>query len=77
MKNRAPSFVRSHLRRSRGAPAANVVPTTALVTEFESAERVSYLKCLNDGMTIFDVGPNAGELTLLFSRSVGAGGKLL
>ena len=41
--------------------------------EIERAERVFYLNYLRDGMTVFDVGANVGELTLLFSRFVADG----
>ena len=59
------------LRRNRGAAAA---PATFL--EVERAERIYYLEILREGMTVFDVGANVGELTLLFSRFVGAGGSV-
>lgn len=36
--------------------------------EIERAERIFYLEYLREGMTVFDVGANVGELTLLFSR---------
>lgn len=41
--------------------------------EVERAERIFYLEYLRDGMTVFDVGANVGELTLLFSRFIGEG----
>lgn len=41
--------------------------------EVERAERMFYLEYLREGMTAFDVGADVGELTLLFSRFVGAG----
>jgi FkbM family methyltransferase len=41
--------------------------------EVERAERIFYLEYLREGMTVFDVGANVGELTLLFSRFVGDG----
>lgn len=44
---------------------------SAVFEEVERAERIFYLKYLRGGMTVFDVGANAGELTLLFSRFVG------
>lgn len=50
-------------------------PTEAAgFVEVERAERIFYLEYLREGMTVFDVGANIGELTLLFSRFVGAGG---
>ncbi|MGI8882994.1 MAG: FkbM family methyltransferase [Pyrinomonadaceae bacterium] len=45
-------------------------------TQVERAERIFYLEYLRDGMTVFDVGANIGELTLLFSRFVGENGKV-
>ena len=67
MKGRASSALRRLFRaRDASAPASFV--------EVERAERIFYLEYLRDGMTVFDVGANVGELTLLFSRFVGAGG---
>ncbi len=45
----------------------------ASFAEVERAERIFYLEYLREGMTVFDVGANVGELTLLFSRFVGDG----
>lgn len=42
--------------------------------EVERAERIFYLEYLREGMTVFDAGANAGELTLIFSRFVGERG---
>lgn len=44
--------------------------------EIERAERIFYLQFLCEGMTVFDVGANVGELTLLFSRFVGSDGRV-
>ncbi len=44
--------------------------------EIECAERIFYLKYLREGMTVFDVGANVGELTLIFSRFVGESGRI-
>lgn len=44
--------------------------------EIERAERIFYLEFLREGMTVFDVGANIGELTLIFSRCVGESGKV-
>ena len=71
MRDRAASVLR-RLRRHLGAGRAGVAP--ASFEEVERAERIFYLETLRDGMTVFDVGANVGELTLLFSRSVGAAG---
>lgn len=38
--------------------------------EVERAEQIFYLEFLQPGMTVFDVGANIGELTLLFSRFI-------
>lgn len=45
----------------------------AAFAEVERAERIFYLEFLREGMTVFDVGANVGELTLLFSRFVAGG----
>jgi FkbM family methyltransferase len=45
----------------------------ASMMEVERAEQMFYLAYLREGMIVFDVGANVGELTLLFSRFVGAG----
>jgi len=42
----------------------------------ERAEQIFYVNYLREGMTVFDVGANIGELTLLFSRFVQPGGKV-
>ena len=73
MKSRAASVFR-RLRRPRGAGAAARPPAT--FAEVERAERIFYLEYLREGMTVFDVGANVGELTLLFARCVGAGGSV-
>lgn len=51
-------------------------PPAASFTEVERAERIFYLEYLREGMTVFDAGANVGELTLLFSRFVGASGSV-
>ncbi len=48
-------------------------PKPADFAEVERAEQIFYLEYLRQGMTVFDVGANVGELTLLFSRFVGGG----
>ncbi len=60
------------LRRQKRRFSATLEP--AAFAEVERAERIFYLKYLREGMTVFDVGANVGELTLLFSRFVGDGG---
>jgi FkbM family methyltransferase len=39
--------------------------------DVERAEQTFYINYLREGMTVFDVGANIGELSLLFSRFVG------
>jgi hypothetical protein len=51
-------------------------PAPASYAEVERAEQIFYLEYLREGMTVFDVGANVGELTLLFSRFTGAGNRL-
>jgi len=60
-------FVRRRMRRS-SVPAS--------FAEVERAERIFYLNYLREDMTVFDVGANVGELTLLFSRFAGSSGKI-
>jgi FkbM family methyltransferase len=71
VKSRAASLLR-RLRNPRGAESSSHTP--ASFAEVERAERIFYLEYLREGMTVFDVGANVGELTLLFSRFVGASG---
>jgi FkbM family methyltransferase len=68
---RAASILR-RLRRNLGGARGATSP--ADFAEVERAERIFYLETLREGMMVFDVGANVGELTLLFSRSVGAAG---
>jgi FkbM family methyltransferase len=65
------SFLNSIKRRIRNYAAQ---PEAASYAEVERAEQIFYLEYLREGMTVFDVGANVGELTLLFSRfTAGAG----
>lgn len=66
--NRARSLIR-RLANFRSAASASYV-------EVERAERLYYLQYLREGMTVFDVGANIGELTLMFSRFVGDSGSI-
>lgn len=50
--------------------------TPATAIEVERSEQTFYINYLRDGMVVFDVGGNIGELTLLFSRFVGQEGKV-
>ncbi|MFN2480548.1 MAG: FkbM family methyltransferase [Pyrinomonadaceae bacterium] len=61
--------------RLRGA-AARRGSSPAEFMEVERAERIFYLRHLREGMTVFDAGANVGEMTLLFSRFVGDGGRV-
>lgn len=61
----------SLIRRTRRHLFATREP--ADFVEVERAERIFYLQYLREGMTVFDVGANVGELTLLFSRLVSTG----
>jgi FkbM family methyltransferase len=70
--SRAASLLR-RLRRPRDAGASR---GPASFAEVERAERIFYLEYLREGMTVFDVGANVGELSLLFSRFVGAAGSV-
>ena len=49
---------------------------SASFEEVERCERIFYLNYLREGMTVFDVGANVGELTLLFTRFVGLTGRV-
>ncbi len=72
-------YVKSLIRRLRrpgGPNGAGARTPAASFAEVERAERIFYLEYLRDGMTVFDVGANVGELTLLFSRFVGEGGRV-
>ncbi len=68
MKTTATDSIRRLLRR-RPRPVADFI-------EVERAERMFYLSYLREGMTIFDVGANVGELTILFSRFAGDAGSI-
>lgn len=68
MKNPLTSFAKRYLH-APGQPQLEV----ASFAEVERAEQIFYLQYLREGMTVFDVGANVGELTLLFSRFVGDG----
>lgn len=45
--------------------------------EYEPATSAVFRACLSPGMTFIDVGANAGYFSLLASKCVGAGGKVL
>jgi FkbM family methyltransferase len=48
----------------------------ALPSDVERAEQTFYINYLREGMTVFDVGANVGEISLLFSRFVETQGKV-
>ncbi len=75
MKNRAAALARRLYRRGN-APQTADTQQSASFEEVERAERIFYLNYLREGMIVFDVGANVGELTLLFSRFVGAQGSV-
>ena len=60
-----PKIIRGALKKVLRRPTPPI--------EVERAEQIFYLNFLQPGMTVFDVGANIGELTLLFSRFVGDG----
>jgi FkbM family methyltransferase len=59
------NILNSLKRRIRNFAATSA---PAAYAEVERAEQIFYLEYLREGMTVFDVGANVGELTLLFSR---------
>ena len=44
--------------------------------EVERCEKSFYINYLHEGMTVFDVGANIGEISLLFSRFIGEHGQI-
>lgn len=69
IKRRIPARLKEIYRFSRGTTYASPI-------EVERAEQIFYINYLREGMIVFDVGANIGELTLLFSRFVNPGGKV-
>lgn len=59
------NFINALRRQKRRLTAPRKV---ADFVEVERAERIFYLEYLREEMTVFDVGANIGELTLMFSR---------
>lgn len=68
MKNRLKSIANRYLH----APPQPQLDVASFI-EVERAEMIFYLRYLREGMTVFDVGANIGELTLLFSKFTGDG----
>jgi tRNA A58 N-methylase Trm61 len=54
----------------------NKISQVATPIEVEKNEQILYIRYLQEGMTVFDVGANIGELSLLFSRFVGSSGQV-
>ncbi len=71
IKNKIPDSLIKHflffVKKTSSAPTPIAV---------ERAEQTFYINYLREGMAVFDVGANIGELTLLFSRFVQPGGKV-
>lgn len=53
-----------------------IAPQYSSPIEVEKAEQTFYINYLHPGMTVFDIGANIGEMSLLFSRFVGSSGKV-
>lgn len=68
MINRLKQHVRTLLGAFRRKPRGQY--------ETEKAEQTFYIDYLRPGMVAFDVGANIGEISLLFSRFVGANGQV-
>lgn len=64
------------LKRIRNLYAKYSSGNYASPMQVEKAEYSFYLQYLQEGMTVFDVGANIGELSLLFSGLVGPSGKV-
>ncbi len=60
----------------RAVRGTSVALQSASPIEVERAEYLFYVGYLREGMIAFDVGANIGRLTLLFSRFVGATGRV-
>lgn len=54
----------------------NKIRQFATPVEVEKNEQIFYIRYLREGMTVFDIGANIGELSLLFSRFVGSSGQV-
>lgn len=53
-----------------------IAPQYSSSMEVEQAEHTFYINYLRPGMTVFDVGANIGEMSLLFSRFVSSSGQV-
>jgi FkbM family methyltransferase len=69
IRRRIPDKIKSRYQAFR----AEIVPSPL---DIERAEETFYINYLREGMTVYDVGANIGELTLLFSRFVGQRGRV-
>jgi len=54
----------------------NKISQVATPIEVEKNEQIFYIRYLQEGMIVFDIGANIGELSLLFSRFVGSSGQV-
>ena len=69
IRSKIPDNIRSHFQAFRGG-------TSPSPLDIERTEEIFYINYLQEGMTVYDVGANIGELTLLFSRFVGQHGRV-
>ena len=64
-----PDNIRTYFQAFRGG-------TSPSPLAIEREEEIFYINYLREGMTVYDVGANIGELTLLFSHFVGQQGRV-
>jgi FkbM family methyltransferase len=64
-----PSFIKRMIRQKIRSVGSSPI-------DVERVEQIFYINYLKEGMIVFDVGANIGEITLLFSRFVGEHGKV-
>lgn len=65
----------NNLKRKLEKKYINLINVASYI-EVIKAERIFYINYLSEGMTVFDVGANIGELSLLFSSLVGDKGQV-
>lgn len=73
--NHIKGIIPDSLKKHLTAFAEKVAYTPPQAT-VERAEQIFYINYLREGMVVFDVGANIGELSLLFSRFVQPDGKV-
>ncbi|MEA5452262.1 FkbM family methyltransferase [Leptolyngbya sp. CCNP1308] len=66
----------SKIKKGKNRLIRAVKRKQASYIDTEKAEQIFYISYLEQGMIVFDIGANIGELTLLFSRFVGTSGKV-